>query len=79
MFSRIQGKYEIECDNQCGAVLRTRLSSFHQARNLSVVEGWEHQRIEGREWRNYCPRCAEEAMNPDLDRVGVYFFKASGE
>jgi hypothetical protein len=79
MFSRVQGKYEIECDSECGAVLKTGLTSFHQARNLSVVEGWEHRPVGRREWRNYCPRCAAETMNPDLDRVGVYFFKASGE
>ena len=79
MFSRVQGKYEIECDNECGTVLKTGLKSFHQARNLSVVEGWEHQPLGRGEWRNYCPRCAEEAMSTDLDRVGVHFFKASGE
>jgi hypothetical protein len=78
MFSLIQGKYRVECDGECGAVLHTGLSSFHQARTLSAVEGWEHQKLRG-VWRNFCPRCAEASMNPDLDRVGVHFFKASGE
>jgi hypothetical protein len=78
MFRLVKGKQRIECDGECGAALYTDLRSFHQARNLSVVEGWKHQRIDG-QWCNYCPRCAEKMMHRDLDRVGVHFFKASGE
>jgi hypothetical protein len=76
MFRRgTDGKYEIECDGECGAVLYSGLKSFHQARNLSVVEGWEHRKGEYRDWQNYCPSCSEEINNPELDRVGLHFFR----
>ena len=41
MFRQLDGKYQIECDGECGEVINTGLRSFHQARNVSTVEGWE--------------------------------------
>lgn len=70
--------YAIECDGECGAVCHTGQTSFQQARNLSVVEGWEHRRIRGL-WQNYCSRCAERA-DTGIDEAGVHFFiRASNE
>lgn len=70
--------YIIECDGDCGAVNHTRQTSFHQARNVSQVEGWEHRLVRG-VWQNYCPDCAERA-DAGIDETGVHFFrKASNE
>ncbi len=69
MFKQKDGKYQIECDGGCGAVNYTGQRSFHQARNVSSVENWEHRRPPNGKWRNYCPRCAEEA-NIDLELAG---------
>jgi hypothetical protein len=70
--------YIIECDGGCGAVNHTGQISFHQARNVSQVDGWEHRRIRG-VWQNYCPSCAER-VDAGIEEVGVRFFrKASNE
>ena len=63
--NQISGKYQFECDGLCGEVNYTDQKSFHQARNVSRVEGWDHRQVRG-VWHNYCPRCAEEG-NPDLE------------
>jgi len=57
MFRQVEGKYEIECDG-CGKVNYTGQRSFHQARNVSSVENWEHRQLRGT-WINYCPNCVE--------------------
>jgi hypothetical protein len=74
MFDQVDKKYQIKCDG-CGTVNYTDQRSFHQARNVSSVEGWDHRQLRG-VWHNYCPRCAEDA-NPELELVGIHFFKKS--
>jgi hypothetical protein len=74
MFRQVEGKYEIECDGGCGKVNYTGQRSFHQARNVSSVENWEHRQLRGN-WINYCPDCAEN--KPAADLVGLHFFKKS--
>jgi hypothetical protein len=72
MIELTNGKYRIECDGGCGAVNFTGQRSFHQARNVSEVEGWEHRGVRG-VWHNYCPQCAE--TDPAVDLAGLHFFK----
>lgn len=72
MYKQVDKKYQFECDG-CGEVIYTDQKSFRQELNVSRVESWEHREIRGT-WRNYCPRCTEEA-NPDLELAGLYIFK----
>ena len=65
--------WKAECDG-CSEAVHTGQKSFQQAVNyISRAEGWENRELKDR-WRNYCPRCAEEA-DPDLNIAGVGFFK----
>jgi hypothetical protein len=41
---------------------------------ISRAEGWDNRKLKNGTWRNYCPRCSEEA-DPDLDFVGLGFTK----
>jgi hypothetical protein len=66
--------WKAECDG-CGEVIRTGQKSFQQAVNyISRAEGWDNRKLKDGRWRNYCPRCAEEA-DPDLDLTGLHLFK----
>jgi hypothetical protein len=77
MFTLENGKYKCECDG-CGTVTYTGQRSFQQAVNVtSREEGWEHRRVKGSAWRNYCQRCAEES-NVDQDIAGLHFFRSAG-
>lgn len=79
MFTLQGGQYKCECDG-CGATIYTGQRSFQQAVNVtSREENWEHRRLKGGGWRNYCPSCAERS-DVDLDIAGLNFFtKASSE
>jgi hypothetical protein len=79
MFTLERGGYKCICDG-CGAVTYTGQRSFQQAVNVtSREENWEHRRLKGKNWRNYCLRCVEES-NVDQDIAGLRFLaRASGE
>jgi Fe2+ or Zn2+ uptake regulation protein len=74
MIEQLQDRtWKVECD-RCGEVIHTGQKSFQQAVNyISRAEGWESRETRGI-WRNYCPRCREEA-NPDMDLAGIGFTK----
>jgi hypothetical protein len=77
MFKLVNGRYQVKCDGfGCDTVNYTGQRSFHQARNVSKEDNWEHRRLTGGSWLNFCPRCAEDAYN-DRDNAGLYFFKKS--
>jgi hypothetical protein len=72
MFALEDGKWMVECDGGCGAVVRTGQKSFQQAINyLSRAEGWDSRKLRDG-WRNYCPACSQEA-DPDPDLAGIGF------
>jgi len=52
----------------CGAAIYTGQRLFQQAVNItSREENWEHRKLKGGMWRNYCPQCAGESdLDPDL-------------
>ena len=56
-----------------------RLLAFQQAVNISSrSDGWDHRRPKGRDWKNYCPSCAEQP-NPAAELAGLYFGKKSSD
>jgi hypothetical protein len=65
------GSYVAQCDG-CGETINTGQRSFQQAVNyISRAHGWDNRKTKDG-WRNYCPRCGEEA-DPDLDIAGIQF------
>lgn len=65
------GQYVAYCDGECGSTLKTGLRSFHQAINYMTREAdWQNRRS-GKDWRNYCPGCAELA-DPERENAGLF-------
>ena len=51
------GKYIPVCDG-CGKILEPT-QNFSNALKAMENDGWS-RRIEGNDWKNYCPACEEE-------------------
>jgi hypothetical protein len=72
MIRQVGRNWVADCDGGCGTSIYTGQKSFRQAViYLSRAEAWDNRKLRDG-WRNYCPRCAEQA-DPDLDLAGLGF------